>query len=141
MTIKKYYARCNVSTVLVFGPESVSYERSRRETAAKFHHFSARAFLKSIQKSDTHYICYISVFQDTVSEKCSCPIMCGPGPGPGPMGPAHGPGPYWALARPIHGPGPCRYGFQGANLCYFLLIVCEIVLICAKILRKSVERC
>ena len=35
-------------TVLVFGPESVSYERSRRETAAKFHHFSARVFFEII---------------------------------------------------------------------------------------------
>ena len=33
-------------TVLVFGPESVSYERSRRETAAKFYHCPARVFLK-----------------------------------------------------------------------------------------------
>ena len=38
-------------TVLVFGPESVSYERSRRETAAKFHIFSARAFLVKISQS------------------------------------------------------------------------------------------
>ena len=37
-----------VLTVLVFGPESVSYERSRRETATKFHHFSARAFFEII---------------------------------------------------------------------------------------------
>ena len=37
-----------VLTVLVFGPESVSYERSRRETAAKFHHFWARAFFEII---------------------------------------------------------------------------------------------
>ena len=37
-----------VSTVLVFGPELVSYERSRRETAAKFHHFSARVFFEII---------------------------------------------------------------------------------------------
>ena len=37
-----------VLTVLVFGPELVSYERSRRETAAKFHHFSARVFFEII---------------------------------------------------------------------------------------------
>ena len=33
-------------TVLVFGPESVSYERSRRETAAKFNHFVVRIFVE-----------------------------------------------------------------------------------------------
>ena len=38
-------------TVLVFGPESISYERSRRETAAKFHHFSARVFFEKIPQS------------------------------------------------------------------------------------------
>ena len=38
-------------TVLVFGPESVSYERSRRETAAKFHHFPVRVFFEIISKS------------------------------------------------------------------------------------------
>ena len=37
--------------VWVFGPESVSYERSRRETAAKFHHFSARVFFEKIPQS------------------------------------------------------------------------------------------
>ena len=38
-------------TVLVFRPESVSYERSRRETAAKFNHGSARSvFAKAYPK-------------------------------------------------------------------------------------------
>ena len=51
-------------TVLVFGPESVSYERSRRETAAKFHHFSARVFFAKISKSKYSMIYTIcSVFQ------------------------------------------------------------------------------
>ena len=35
-------------TVLVSGPESVSYERSRRETATKSNHFSARVFFEII---------------------------------------------------------------------------------------------
>ena len=50
MTINKYEAisQMTVLTVLVFGSESVSYERSRREIAAKFHHFAARVFLKVI---------------------------------------------------------------------------------------------
>ena len=38
-------------TVLVFGPESVSYERSRRETAAKFNLISARVFFVKIPQS------------------------------------------------------------------------------------------
>ena len=48
MAITKYDAisHMTVSTVLVFGPESVSYERSRRETAATFHHFLARVFFE-----------------------------------------------------------------------------------------------
>ena len=37
-------------TVLVLGPESVSHERSRRETAAKSNHFSARVFFEKITK-------------------------------------------------------------------------------------------
>ena len=36
----------NLETVLVFGPESVSYERPRRETTAKLYHFSERAFFQ-----------------------------------------------------------------------------------------------
>ena len=51
-----------VSTVLVFGPESVSYERSRRETAAKFHHFSARVFFVKISKSQDSMIYTIFSF-------------------------------------------------------------------------------
>ena len=51
-----------VLTVLVFGPESASYERSRRETAAKFHHFSARIFFAKLPKSQDSMIYYILVF-------------------------------------------------------------------------------
>ena len=40
-----------VLPVLVFGPESVSYERSRRENRAKFHEISARVFFVRISKS------------------------------------------------------------------------------------------
>ena len=39
-----------LETVLVFGPESVSYERSRRAKHAKMQHFSARAFFVKIPK-------------------------------------------------------------------------------------------
>ena len=41
------HPKSTVSSVFVFGPESISYERSRRETAAKIHMFSVRIFLKS----------------------------------------------------------------------------------------------
>ena len=43
-------------TVLVFGPESVSYERSRRENRAKFHEISARVFFEKISKSQDSMI-------------------------------------------------------------------------------------
>ena len=68
MTIKREYARSQMTvlTVLVFGPELVSYERSRRETGARINDFSARAFFeKHIPKSAFKDILYISVFQDT----------------------------------------------------------------------------
>ena len=50
MTIKTYDARSHMTvlTVLVFEPESVSQEGSRRETAAKFNHFSASTFFEKI---------------------------------------------------------------------------------------------
>ena len=43
-------------TVLVFGPESVSYERSRRETTAKINHFPARIFFVKIPQSQNPMI-------------------------------------------------------------------------------------
>ena len=49
-------------TCLVFGPESVSYERSRRETAAKFHHCSARVFFVKTSKSQDSMIYTILSF-------------------------------------------------------------------------------
>ena len=59
-------------TVLVFSPESISYERSRRETAAQFYHFSARAFFVKISNSQDSMIYtilyYIQFFQDTYSQ-------------------------------------------------------------------------
>ena len=51
-----------VFTVLVFGPESVSYERSRRENRAKFHEISARVFFVRISKSQDSMIYTISRF-------------------------------------------------------------------------------
>ena len=49
-------------TVLVFGPESISYERSRRETAAKFHHFPAHVFFEKIPQSQYSMIYTILTF-------------------------------------------------------------------------------
>ena len=69
MTIKKSYARSHVSTVLVFGPELVSYERSRRETAAKFHHFSARIFFVKISNSQDSMIYAILSFSGYIFPK------------------------------------------------------------------------
>ena len=37
-----------LETVLVFGPESISYERSLRPKHAKMQHFSARVFFEII---------------------------------------------------------------------------------------------
>ena len=71
MTITKYDARSHMTvlTVLVFGPESVSYERSRRETAAKLHHFcGARCFCQNTPKSEFKDIYNIQFFQDTYSQ-------------------------------------------------------------------------
>ena len=64
--IRKFRIPCyqNVTlSVLVFGPESVSYERSRRETTAKFNIISARVFFcKNTPASVFNDIFYISVF-------------------------------------------------------------------------------
>ena len=50
-------------TVLVVGPESVSYyERSHRETAVRFNHFSVRVFFEIISKSQPSMIYCIFVF-------------------------------------------------------------------------------
>ena len=63
-------------TVLVFGPESASYERSRRETAAKFHHFSARVFFAKLSKSQDSMIYYILVFfQEHIPKMDSFPML------------------------------------------------------------------
>ena len=61
---KQYDARSHatVLSVLVFGPESVSYERSRREIRAKFHEISARVFFEKISKSEDSMIYTISRF-------------------------------------------------------------------------------
>ena len=58
-------------TVLVFGPESVSYERSSRENPAKFHEIAARFFfyIKKSGFNDIYiYTHNIRVFLDTDSE-------------------------------------------------------------------------
>ena len=103
-----------VLTVLVFGPESVSYERSRRETAAKFHHFSARVFFVKLPKYQYSMIYAILRFfrilflKNVLVPKCPGRARArphGPGPWAGPIlghGWAHiwaWPGPYMGLAH------------------------------------------
>ena len=67
-----------LQSVLVFGPESVSYERSRRETAAKFHDFLARVFFVQIPKCQDSMIYAIFRFfrilflQYVLVPKCPC---------------------------------------------------------------------
>ena len=58
-----------ISTILIFGPELVSYERSRRENRANLHEISARVFFcKNIKKSRSNDIYNIDIFLDTDSE-------------------------------------------------------------------------
>ena len=65
-----------VLTVLVFGPESVSYERSRRETAAKFHNFPARVFFEIISKSQPSTIyCILVFFRIHIPKMDSFPML------------------------------------------------------------------
>ena len=47
-------------TVLVFGPESVSYERSRRENRTILREISARVFFVKIPKINKNHISNIS---------------------------------------------------------------------------------
>ena len=78
MTIQKYDARSHmtVSTVLVFGPESVSYERSQRETAAKFNHVPERVFFVKISKSQDSMIYTIfSFFRIHITQIDSFPML------------------------------------------------------------------
>ena len=76
---KTYYARSHIMTVLsvsVFGPESVSYERSRRENRAKFHEISARVFFVRISKSqDSRIYCILVFFSRTRFPKWILPQM------------------------------------------------------------------
>ena len=53
MTITTYDDRSHMTvlTVLVFGPESVSYERSRHENRTILREISARVFFGKIQKN------------------------------------------------------------------------------------------
>ena len=62
MTIKKSYARSHVSAVLVFGPELVSYERSRHIFRTNLRHFSARVFFVKIPPSQYSMIYTILKF-------------------------------------------------------------------------------
>ena len=99
MTITKYDAisHMTVLTVLVFGPESVSYERSRRDTAAKMQHFSARVFFVKIpqrQPSEIHAILRffrILFLKNVLAQNVRARAWARAQPhGPSPMGP----GPY-----------------------------------------------
>ena len=110
MTINKYDAisQMTVLTVLVFGPESVSYERSRRETAAKFHHCLARAFFEIISKSQPSTIYDIFRFFRILFLKNVLAQIC--------TGQAHiGPRPMLALAGPMYGPGPYKYDLKAVH--------------------------
>ena len=96
-------------SVLVFGPESVSYERSRGIRRWVLREISARVFFGNIQTYQYSLIYPILKFFRTQFLKNVLVPRAGPGPGPGPMGPAHGPGPYWAMARPNMGlAGPIK---------------------------------
>ena len=93
--------------VSVFGPESVSYERSRRENRTKFHDFSARVFFVQIPKCQDSMIYAIYKFfriqflKNVLVQKCPGRARARP----------HGPGPW---ARPIHGPGQAH--MPGPNM-------------------------
>ena len=65
-----------VLTGLVFGPESASYERSRRETAAKFDHCLARVFFAKLSKSQDSMIYSMLVFfQEHIPKMNSFPML------------------------------------------------------------------
>ena len=90
------HQKCILGTVLVFGPEAVSYERSRRETAATFYHFSARVFFVKISKSQDSRIYTISrFFRIHIPKMYSFPMLF-----------SH---PTWPPARP---PGHPKYKFR-----------------------------
>ena len=75
-----------VLSVSVFGPESVSYERSRRENRAKFHEISARAFFGEIPKSQYSLFFRILFLKNVRVPKCPGRARAGPilGLRPGP---------------------------------------------------------
>ena len=52
--------RLGAETVLVFGPESVSYERSRRENRTILREISARVFFEKIKKINKNHTSNIS---------------------------------------------------------------------------------
>ena len=63
-------------TVLVFGPESISYERSRRETGARINHFSARVFFVKIPQSQNSMIYTIlNFFRIHIPKMDSFPML------------------------------------------------------------------
>ena len=68
------------------------WEISAHSSVGSAWNFGARLFCQVTKMLGIIDICYINVFQDTVSEKCSCPnigrVHIGPWPGPH-MGLAH----------------------------------------------------
>merc|ERR1712023_110816 len=52
--------KLGLQTVLVFGPESVSYERSRRENRTILREISARVFFEKMPKNKKNHISNIS---------------------------------------------------------------------------------
>ena len=67
-----------VLSVSVFGPELVSYERSRRIFRTNLRHFSARVFFVKIPQSQYSMIYTISMFfQEQVPKMVSFPMLFG----------------------------------------------------------------
>ena len=77
-----------LQSVLVFSPQSVSYERSPRETAAKLHHVLTHVFLKAHQKVSFQWYTVYQYFSGYCFWKMFLSQNVRPGPGPiwGPYG-------------------------------------------------------
>ena len=75
--MKMYFTwKSGSETVLVFGPESVSYERSRRMQHAKMREISARVFFVKISKSQDSMIYTIfSFFRIHIPKMDSFPML------------------------------------------------------------------
>ena len=141
-----------VSSVSVFGPESVSYERSRCETRTKFHDFSARVCFAKIPKSQYSMIYTILRFfrilflKNVLVPKCPGRARArphGPGPWAGPIlghGQAqNGPGQahIWAWAGP-------NMGLEYIGICFWILenikkLFFHIFLVCGNMSKRKIK--